>query len=133
MGDAEAQQVPDGPLGQLVAAVGIGRVDFIPAMSLDLDPRVPGNRKQGRPLIVRVHHHDEERVAAPRIPFAGVRAQDDDIRLTRQQSLRRVVAPQVPQSPARSGQHDEKQRNQFMQNPPAPSENVPGTRGGWKP
>ena len=69
-----AEQALDRLLRQLVAAKGVGVIDFIVAMPLNGHTRITRYREQGRLGPRRVQRSHHERVTAPHIVRAAVHA-----------------------------------------------------------
>ena len=78
----DAQKILHGFLRQFMSSIGEGRINFIPAMSFDIHPGVPGNREQGCFFIAFIHHHDKQGIAAPCVVFADIAAHHDNISLS---------------------------------------------------
>ena len=81
MVDADAEEILDRALCELLAAVGIGGVDFIVAVARDGDACVARDGEERRLLFRRVDGRDHERVAASHVVRALVDAHDHDGRL----------------------------------------------------
>ena len=112
--DVDAEEVLDGALGELLAAedaalgaaVGVGRVDLVPAVAGDLDARVARHGEQGGLIPLRVDGGDHERVAAADVVLARVDAHDHDGRfiLRREQPVLDGVARCLVEQ-RRGGEH----------------------------
>ena len=72
------EEILDGVLGELVAAVGIGRVDLIEAVPLDLYARIARDREQGGLVLLRIQGSDHQRIRAADIVTAFIDAHDHD-------------------------------------------------------
>lgn len=105
----DAEEVFNGALRELLAglraalgtAVGVGRIDFIPAMALDFDARIARDGHQGGLVLLRVKCGNHQCVAAANIIIALIYAHDHDGRfiLGRQQAiLHNVVSRFVEQA-----------------------------------
>ena len=112
--DVDAEEVLDGALGELLAAedaalgaaVGVGRVDLVPAVAGDLDARVTRHGEQGGLVALGVDGGDHERVAATDIVVARIDAHDHDGRfiLRREQPILDGVARRLVEQ-RRGGEH----------------------------
>ena len=78
----DAQKILYGFLCQFMPSIGKCRINFIPAMSFDFHPGIPGNREQGCFFIAFIHHYDKQGIAAPCIVFTDIAAHHNNIPLS---------------------------------------------------
>lgn len=93
----DAEEVLDGALCELLArfwaalgaAVGVGCIDLIPAVALDLDACIARDGHQSSMVFLRVERRDHQGIAAADIVVALIDTHDHDRRLVlgRQQAV----------------------------------------------
>ena len=79
--DLDTQKLLDSLLRQLLAAIGIGMVNLIPAMAFNAHTRITRHGKQRGSLRLAVEHHHEQRIAAAYIIRALIYTHYDDVLL----------------------------------------------------
>ena len=110
MVDADAEEVLDGALCELLTAVSVGGVDLVVAVARDGDARVARDGEERGLVFHGVDGRDHERIAASHIIAALVDAHDHNGRLVRGDeqillvlSLRAVEQTALGEECARNG------------------------------
>ena len=100
----DAEEILDRALRELFAAIGVGRVDLVPSMAVDLDARVTRDGEERCLVFLRIDGGDHEGVGAANIVFAFVDAHDHDRRLVlcRQEAFFHGLGSRAVEERARS-------------------------------